>query len=86
MELSGEVGGIPYDLRRPTLARIRERMWNPGDPRVIVPRVFGAGWTFNLAALRERSRLGFAAVLVLYAVIALNVIRSLKKALSDFRA
>jgi Family of unknown function (DUF5808) len=42
---------IPYDLRRPTLARIRERLWNPGDRRILVPTVFGVGWTVNLGRL-----------------------------------
>jgi hypothetical protein len=42
MELTGDILGIPYDLRLPTLARMRERMWNPEDPRIMVPRVFGA--------------------------------------------
>ena len=42
---------IPYDLRRPTLARIRERFWNPADRRILVPTVFGVGWTVNLGRL-----------------------------------
>ena len=46
-------GRIPYDLRRPTLARARERIWNPADRRIIVPTVFGVGWTVNLGRLLE---------------------------------
>ena len=42
---------IPYDLRRPTLARIRQRLWNPADRRILVPTVFGVGWTVNLGRL-----------------------------------
>lgn len=68
MKLHGEVLGIPYDLRFPTWERLEERMWNPDDPRVIVPRVFGAGWTINLASLRAKSRLALFAVLAIYAV------------------
>ena len=39
--------GIPYDFRVPTPERIRERLWNPDDPRVLTPMVFGAGWSIN---------------------------------------
>ena len=46
---------IPYDLRRPTLARVRERVWNRGDHRVLVPTVFGVGWTVNVGRLLNPS-------------------------------
>jgi len=56
----GEVCGfVPYDLRRPTLARVREKLWSPDDPRLLMPHVFGVGWTPNLgrlAALLGRAR------------------------------
>jgi hypothetical protein len=42
------VGLVPYDLRPPTLARVRSRMWAPQHPHVIVPRAFGVGWTLNV--------------------------------------
>ena len=46
----GTVGGIvPYDFRAPTFERIKERMWNPSDDRVLVPTIFGVGWTVNFA-------------------------------------
>jgi len=44
-------GRVPYDLRPPTLARGRERLWNPADRRVFVPTVFGVGWTVNFGGL-----------------------------------
>ena len=44
-------GVIPYELRPPTLARIRERCWNPDDERLFTERVFGVGWSVNLARL-----------------------------------
>jgi hypothetical protein len=45
----GAVAGfVPYDLRMPTAARVRERMWAPDDPHVLVPQVLGVGWTLNL--------------------------------------
>ena len=42
---------VPYDLRRPTLARVHERLWNRADHRIFVPTVFGVGWTVNLGRL-----------------------------------
>jgi hypothetical protein len=39
---------VPYDLRPPTWARVRERMWAPDRPGFITPNVFGVGWTVNL--------------------------------------
>lgn len=46
-------GRIPYDLRPPTPGRVRERLWNPADRRVVVPTVFGVGWTVNFGRLLE---------------------------------
>ena len=40
-------GVVPYDFRRPTVARIRERMWDPDGEHLISPRAFGVGWTVN---------------------------------------
>ena len=42
------IGFVPYDLRWPTLARVKERMWNPDSTHLVNPRVFGVGWTVNL--------------------------------------
>ena len=42
------LGLIPYDVRPPSLARLRERLWNPRDERFLVPTFFGVGWTVNL--------------------------------------
>ena len=39
--------GVPYDLRKPTLARARSRMWNGEDRRLFTPKTFGAGWDVN---------------------------------------
>lgn len=48
----GRIAGlVPYDLRPPTLARVHERLWNPTDHRILVPTVFGVGWTVNLGRL-----------------------------------
>ena len=43
----GYFWGLPYDWRRPTLARLRARWWNPNDPRLFTPRSFGWGLVIN---------------------------------------
>ena len=53
----GRVVGIPYDFRMPTVERIQSRFWNPDDERIIVPLVFGIGWTINLYQLKRRAQL-----------------------------
>jgi hypothetical protein len=48
----GTVAGfVPYDFRPPTIERARSRWWNPDEPRLFVPQVFGVGWTVNVARL-----------------------------------
>jgi hypothetical protein len=47
----GRFLGIPYDWRRPTKARYRERMWNPDDPRLLTPRAWGWGYDLNFYRL-----------------------------------
>jgi Family of unknown function (DUF5808) len=48
----GRIAGlVPYDLRPPTLSRVHERLWNPSDRRILVPTVFGVGWTVNVGRL-----------------------------------
>jgi hypothetical protein len=48
----GRLLGIPYDFRLPTMAKVRERLWAPANPNLLVPHVFGMGWTVNLGRLR----------------------------------
>ena len=43
----GRFYGVPFDYRMPTVDRALERLWNPDDPRVFTPPVFGAGWSIN---------------------------------------
>lgn len=53
----GKLAGlVPYDLRRPTIKRFRERWWNRGDRRIVVPTPLGVGWTVNVAGLLKRVR------------------------------
>lgn len=54
MKKTGTFLGIPYDWRRPTWTVIKERMWNPADPRIFTPHAFGWGWSINLYQLFRR--------------------------------
>jgi hypothetical protein len=51
---TGKFLGMPYDWRRPTLARAKSRWWNPADARLITPRSFGWGYAINFARLLGR--------------------------------
>jgi hypothetical protein len=42
------LGLLPYDFRRPTWSKVKSRLYRPGDS-LWVPKVFGAGWTLNVA-------------------------------------
>ena len=53
----GTYAGLPYDWRRPSLARARARPWNPGDPRVFTPKSSGWGWAINFYWLAHPMRL-----------------------------
>jgi hypothetical protein len=60
---NGKVASVvPYDFRRPTLARVRERLWAPESPHLVTPQVFGVGWSVNFGRLMAllRSRRGTA--------------------------
>ena len=37
----GHFLGVPYDWTRPTLERLRNSVWNPDEPRVVVPKAYG---------------------------------------------
>jgi Family of unknown function (DUF5808) len=54
---TGRFLGVPYDWRRPTVARVKQRWWNPAERKVLVPKVFGWGYDVNLAELARRLRL-----------------------------
>jgi hypothetical protein len=47
----GNLFGIPYDFRPPTLERLRDAFWNKNTSQVLVPQPFGVGWTVNLYPL-----------------------------------
>lgn len=46
---------VPYDLRIPSLERVRQAFWDPGNPDLLVPTAFGVGWSLNLAATVRRN-------------------------------
>jgi uncharacterized membrane protein len=54
----GSILGIPYDFRLPTPERIEEKIWNKNTSRIIMPHIFGVGWSINFYPLvhmiRER--------------------------------
>jgi len=66
MNKQGKILGIPYDFRKATYKRMKERMWNPADERMITPRTSGVGWTINLYQLKQRSPLAFYALVVVF--------------------
>lgn len=50
----GRILGMPYDFRGVTTERLANRLWNPADPRIFMPRLFGIGWTINFGAIAVR--------------------------------
>ena len=46
---------VPYDLRMPTMERIKTTFWDP-EGAVIVGRPFGVGWTINFGGAVARLR------------------------------
>lgn len=49
-------GVVPYDLRPPTIDRLRETYWNTESDEILVPNAFGVGWSINFAGLVNRIR------------------------------
>ena len=47
----GRIIGIPYDFRWPTIERIREKVWNNSTSCIIMPHIFGIGWSINFYPL-----------------------------------
>jgi hypothetical protein len=47
----GRIGIVPYDLRPPTLTRVRDALWRPDDPSIVVPQPFGVGWSLNVGRI-----------------------------------
>jgi hypothetical protein len=41
-------GFVPYELRKPTVQRVRDTYWAPSDEHVLKPVVWGVGWALNV--------------------------------------
>lgn len=54
---TGAFLGVPYDFRRPTWAKVKSRVWNPVDQRLLVPYAFGWGYTLNVHEVLRRLKL-----------------------------
>lgn len=54
---SWRVFGVPVETRGPVSAEVRSRVWDPANPRLFVPRLFGVGWSVNLGAVAVRAGL-----------------------------
>lgn len=51
----GKVGPVPYDLRPPTIGRVRDTWWDP-QGSVVRPQPFGVGWTVNAGRVVRLAR------------------------------
>lgn len=49
-------GFLPHDLRPPTLRRAYASFWAAEDPHLFRPRVWGVGWTVNVARVAKAIR------------------------------
>jgi hypothetical protein len=54
-------GFVPYDLRVPTITRLRERVWAPEEEHLLNPHPFGVGWTLNVGRVVSLIRQRFSA-------------------------
>ncbi len=68
-DIQGRFLGIPYDFRRPSFSKLFRRIYRPGGP-MFVPKVFGAGWTLNVANRGTKVLLAAMACFVAVAVLA----------------
>ena len=54
----GYVRGMTQKLfSKPTRARIKRDFWRPDEPRLVVRKAWGRGWTVNLARIFRREDL-----------------------------
>lgn len=53
---TGTLGGVPYDLRVPTPERLRAKLWDPDNPRIVTPHVWGVGWAVNVGRVVRLTR------------------------------
>jgi hypothetical protein len=51
---TGNFLGVPYDWRRPTVARVKSRWWNRKDRRLFTPKSYGWGYDVNFYEVARR--------------------------------
>lgn len=66
-DIQGTFLGLPYDFRVPTLPKVAKRLYQPGGP-LLVPKVFGAGWSLNFAHPATKWILGASALAAIVAI------------------
>lgn len=44
----GDLYGIPYDYRAPSVEKAKATYWAPDDERILMPKLFGWGWDPNV--------------------------------------
>jgi hypothetical protein len=49
---SGELFGVPYNFKRPSIRRLVSSYWRPGED-MLVEKPFGVGYSLNLANWRS---------------------------------
>ena len=47
----GDLYGIPYDYRPPTIEKLKATYWAPDDERILMPKAWGFGWDLNVGRL-----------------------------------
>jgi hypothetical protein len=47
VERQGKIANVPYDTRRPTVARFKSTYWSSENTRFFPPKVMGLGWGIN---------------------------------------
>ena len=53
-EWNGELAGVvPYDLRIPTIEKLRTTYWDTRNETIVRRKAFGVGWTVNFAAIAK---------------------------------
>jgi hypothetical protein len=51
---TGKFLRMPYDWRRPTVARVKSRWWNRRDRRIFTPKSYGWGYDVNFYEVARR--------------------------------
>lgn len=60
---SGKLFGVPYNFERPSMKRMLEAYWQPGEG-FLVEKPFGVGYSLNLANWRSWIVIALAGLLL----------------------